>query len=300
MTAITQPVESVAVQQAVGGAASTTGALRAAVRLRRTQIGLALFAVVMLIAFVGPFFAPDSSTEIIGAPFSAPSKHAILGSDILGRDVLSRLLFGGRSVIEIAFTATVFGVGLGALIGVSTAYLGSWFDLVVMRGVDTFLALPETIFILMILTALGSHVSLVIITVAISHAARTARVIRAASLNVVTRDFVAYAHSLGEKTSRIIVKEMMPNISTPLLVEFGLRLTFSIGAVAGLSFLGFGVQAPVADWGVMANENRLGLVQQPWSIAAPVALIAVLTISVNLMCDGLSSAAIGRAGTRNT
>jgi len=140
---------------------------------------------------------------------------------------------------------------------------------------------------------LGPRLWLIVLMVGISHAPRIARVTRAATLDVVTRDFVRAVEALGVPRRKILALEVLPNISSPLLVEFGLRLTYSVIIIAGLSFLGFGMQPPAADWGLMINENRIGISVQPWAVVAPVVLIAALTIGTNLMADGLSRAMTG-------
>jgi peptide/nickel transport system permease protein len=269
------------------------GILRNAVRLGRTKIGLAIVTVLVAIAVFGPLVAPHSPTEFVAAPNAGPSSDAIFGADALGRDVLSRFLHGGLSVLWMSAAATLIGVGVGVGIGLIAAYSRNWIDDLLMRGSDVVLAFPQIILALLAVSVLGPKLWLIVLVVAIGHMPRVARVIRGASLEVVERDFVKAAEAVGEKRSRIVFGELLPNVTSPLLVEIGLRMTYSIGLIAGLSFLGFGLQPPAADWGLMINDNRLSITVQPWSVALPVLAIGLLTVGTNLITDGIARAAIG-------
>lgn len=267
--------------------------LAIASRMGRTRVGLTLVVLLVLIALVGPVFAPHGPTEFAGVPNSGPSSHALFGTDVIGRDVFSRFLYGGRSVLGLAVAATLVGIILGTVIGLAAAYSSGWVDEVLMRICDVFLAFPQIVFALLLVSALGPKLYLLVLTVGITHAPRVARVMRGAALQVVERDFVKAAEAVGESRWRILFSELLPNVTSPLLVETGLRLTYSIGLVAALSFLGFGLQPPHADWGLMINENRLALSVQPWGVVLPVLAIALLTIGTNLVTDGIARAAIG-------
>jgi peptide/nickel transport system permease protein len=267
--------------------------LAVASRLARTRIGLGIVALMVLVALLGPLFAPHSPTAFVGAPNSGPSSHALFGADQLGRDVFSRFLNGGRSVLGLAVASTAVGLILGLVVGLSAAYAGGVVDEALMRVADVFLAFPQIVFALLLVSAFGPKLYLLVLTVGISHAPRVARVMRGAALQVVERDFVKAAEAVGESRWRILFAELLPNVTSPLLVETGLRLTYSIGLVAGLSFLGFGLQPPHSDWGLMVNENRLAITVQPWGVLLPVLAIALLTIGTNLVTDGIARAAIG-------
>jgi peptide/nickel transport system permease protein len=264
-----------------------------ALRLGRTRIGLAIVAVVVLVALAGPLVAPHSPTEFVGAPNAAPGGDATFGTDTLGRDVLSRFLHGGATVLWLAAAATLLGIAVGTAVGLVAAYARNWLDDVLMRGNDVLLAFPQIIFVLLAVSALGPKLWLIVLTVGLTHAPRVARVIRGAALEVVERDFVKSAEAVGEKRWRIVFSELLPNVTSPLLVELGLRMTYSIGLVAGISFLGFGLQPPAADWGLMINENRLSITVQPWAVLLPVVAIGLLTVGTNLVTDGLSRALAG-------
>lgn len=267
--------------------------LRTASRLMRTRIGFGLAGLMVLIAIFGPLVAPHSPTAFAGLPNTGPSSHAIFGTDFLGRDVFSRFLNGGRTVIGLAALTTVLGVTGGVIIGLTAAYAGGVVDEILMRISDVFLAFPQILFALLLVSALGPKIWLLVLAVSVTHAPRVARVMRGAGLQVVERDFVKAAEAVGEKHWRIIFGELLPNVSSPLLVEIGLRLTYSIGLVAALSFLGFGLQPPRADWGLMINENRLSITVQPWGVVLPVLAIGLLTVGTNLITDGIARAAIG-------
>ncbi len=267
----------------VGRALSTT----------RARVGLLLTLLILAIAFLGPYLSPHTATEFVAAPFSPRGADAVFGSDNLGRDVLARFLHGGRTLMVLSVLATLIGVGVGALVGVVAAYIRGWVDEVLMRTGDIALAFPQIVLALLFLSIIGPELWLLVLMVAIGHLPRTARVVRGAATSVVERDFVKAAEAVGISRWRIMLSEIVPNVSGTLAVEFGLRLTYSIGLVAGLSFLGLGLQPPAADWGLMINENRIALTVQPWAVALPVLAIAVLTVGTNLVTDGLARAAAG-------
>jgi peptide/nickel transport system permease protein len=267
--------------------------LRATMHQWRSRIGLVIFVAMVLIALAGPLIAPHSPTEFVTAPNSPSSSAALFGGDNLGRDVWSRFLYGGRSVLGMSVAATIIGVGLGLIVGLTAAYMSGIVDEVLMRISDVFMAFPQIVLALLLLTAFPSSVILIVLIVGLSHAPRVARVIRGASLQVVERDFVKAAEAVGEPRRRIIFGELLPNVTSPLMVEFGLRLTYSVGLIAAINFLGVGLQPPKADWGLMINENRLAVSVQPWGVLLPVLALALLTIGTNLLTDGFARAAIG-------
>lgn len=267
--------------------------VRQVASFRRTQLGLAIVLSLVFIASFGPLLAPKSPTAFVDVPYAEPSSGAKLGTDYLGRDVLSRFLSGGRSVLLLSLAATVLGVGAGMAIGLIAAYSRSWLDDVLMRLMDVFMAFPPILLALLVISTVEPKLWLLILTVGAGHAPRVARLVRGTALEVVERDFVKAAEALGETRTKILFSEILPNITTPLLVEASLRLTYSIGIIASLSFLGFGLQPPAADWGLMVSENRSGLTVQPWPVVLPVAAIGLLTIGTNLIADGLSRALVG-------
>jgi peptide/nickel transport system permease protein len=274
------------------------GAARTALRYGRVRAGLVLTGSIVLLALVGPAFAPHAPAELVFRPFAAPSGSYPLGTDYLGHDVLSRVLWGGRSLLWMSLAATSLGMLLGVAIGLYAAYARGVLDEVLMRGMDVVLAFPLIILVLLFVSMLGSNLWLIVLLVALGWTPQVARITRGATLELVRNEFVEAAESLGTPRRRILTKEILPNIATPLLVEFGLRFAWSIAIIAAISFLGYGVQQPDADWGLMVNENRLGLGQQPWAVVVPAVLIAALTVGANLIADGLSRSigGIDRAG----
>jgi len=267
--------------------------MRRSLGLTRTRIGLGIVVLMVAIALFGRFVAPHSPTEFVAAPNAGPSANALFGADALGRDVFSRWLYGGFTVLWLSTAATVVGIVLGTAVGLVAAYSRNWLDDVLMRGNDVLLSFPAIIFILLAVSAIGPKLWLLVITVGLTHAPRVARVMRGAGQEVVERDFIKAAEVVGEKRWRIVTGELLPNVTSPLLVEIGLRMTYSIGLVAGVSFLGFGLQPPTADWGLMIYENRLSISVQPWAVFLPVLAIGLLTVGTNLVTDGVARAAIG-------
>ncbi len=266
----------------------------------RTKIGLAIILLLVGIAVVGPFFAPHAPDTGLTRPggfvggFEPPSDVASLGTDNLGRDVLSRFLWGGRSVLALSALATALGAVLGIFVGLLAAYSRGYLDDVLMRTQDVVLAFPQLVFALVLVATVGPELWLLVFAVGISTMPRIARVTRAAAVEVVERDFVRAAEGIGVPRRRILFGEVLPNITSPLVVEVTLRLTFNIAVIAALSFLGFGLQPPAADWGLMINENRQGLLAgQPWGVVMPVVAIGLLTIGTSLVGDGFARAAIG-------
>ena len=204
----------------------------------RLATGLAITLVVALVAIFGPLFAPYGENEIVGRPYTR--EGSFLGTDYLGHDVWSRVLYGGLAILIIAVLATALGMALGIIIGVVAAYWGGWLDEVIMRLNDVALAFPQILLVLLVLTAVDQPAWwMIVLLVGISHAPRVARLARGVALGLVSRDYVAAAEALGESRLRVILAEVLPNMSAPLLAEAGLRLTYSIGLVAGIGFLGF-------------------------------------------------------------
>ena len=267
--------------------------LLATVRTPRGAIGLGMAALVVLTAIVGPLAAPYAPDAPVTLALGHPSGQFLLGGDYLGRDVLSRVLDGGWVLLVMAVGATALGMVGGALAGVSAAYLRGVSDGFIMRVVDVILSFPQVVFALLLLSLLGPKLWLITLAVGISHAPQVARVLRSATLDISERDFVKAAELQGMRPVKIMVKEILPNLVSPLTVEAGLRLTYSITIIAGLAFLGFGQPPPAANWGTMIYENRTGLALNPWAVIVPAALIALLTIGINTFTDAFARVALG-------
>lgn len=272
----------------------TTRALRGALRTRRGKVGAVLALAVFAVAFIGPFIPYGSSTAFVAPPFSPPGGAAgPLGADVLGRSILARTLDGGWVILGLAILATILGVALGAVAGVVAAYRRGWADNLIMRTIDVALALPQLVFVLLILSLIGPKLWLLVLAVGISQAPQVARVAHAAAQNICERDFVQAVAVWGVPPRTVIRRHVLPNLTTPLMVESGLRLSYSVILISGLAFLGFGTQPPAPDWGVMINENRLGLSSNVWGVAAPALLLAVLSVGVNTFADAIARANLG-------
>ena len=262
-------------------------------RLPRTKVGVVLVFLLVATALIGPFFAPHDPAAFANIPYGKPGGSTPLGTDALGRDVLSRFLWGGRSILGLSTAATAIGLVLGVSIGLVSAYSRGLLDDVLMRIMDVILAFPSIVLALVAVSTVGPKLWLIVLVVGLTTMPRVARVTRGASAEIVERDFVQAAEALGEPRAKLLLGEILPNITSPLMVEASLRLTYAIGLIASLSFLGFGEQPPAADWGLMINENQQGLTIQPWGVLMPVIAIALLTIGTSLIGDGLSRASAG-------
>jgi peptide/nickel transport system permease protein len=267
--------------------------LTSAARTPRGMAGSGLTLLVVLLAVIGPFVSPYPPLQFVTTPGAPPTSKFPLGSDILGRDVLSRVLDGGWQLLLMATAAMLIGVVLGTAAGIAAAQLRGWRDGLIMRTVDVILAFPQLVFALLLVSILGPARWLLVVAVGISHVPQVARVIRAAALDVSERDFVKAVEITGVRQSKVMSGEILPNLLTPLTVEAGLRLTYSIVIMTGLSFIGFGLQPPAPNWGYMINENRIILTTNPWAVVAPAILIAVLTVGLNTFTDAIARVALG-------
>lgn len=267
--------------------------LAGTLRYGRARIGLGLAAFVVLLALVGPLVAPHTPTAVVGLPAQSPSGRFLLGTDYLGHDVLSRVLWGGRSVVWMAFAAATLGVAVGAAVGLLAAYSRSVTDDLLMRGMDVILAFPQIVFVLLFVSLLGPKLGLIVVLVALTWVPQVARVVRGITSDIVHREYVESAELIGLPRRRILAREILPNVTTPLMVEYGLRLTWSIALIAAISFLGFGIQPPNADWGLMINENRTILMIQAWAVVVPATCIALFAIGTNLIAEGIARAIAG-------
>jgi peptide/nickel transport system permease protein len=270
-----------------------TSLLRRALRLWRTRIGVVLVGALVLLAIVGPYVAPYGPSTPVGAPNSTPSGTAVLGTDYLGQDVLSRLLYGGGSILAMAVIATALGLIAGVAIGLVAAYSRNALDDILMRGMDVILAFPQIMLGLVAVAIVGPHAWVIVVAIALTTAPRVARVARGAAQPVVERDFIACSEAMGVPRWRILSGELLPNVLGPLMVEASLRLTYSIGVIAALAFLGLSPNPNGANWGTMIQQNEIVLPVQPWGAAAPIIAIALLTMGTGLIGDGIARTAAG-------
>ena len=205
----------------------------------------------------------------------------------------SRFLYGGRSILVLSALATLLGVVTGTVIGLVAAYARNWRDDLLMRTMDVLLAFPAIMLALVVIATVGPKEWLIVLAVALTTMPRVARVLRGAALTIVERDFIGAAEALGESRARILFSEILPNVTSTLVVEASLRMTYAVALVAAVAFLGFAPDPNAADWGLMINENRTALSVQPWGVVLPAIAIALLTIGTGLVGDGLARASIG-------
>jgi peptide/nickel transport system permease protein len=256
--------------------------------IRSGAIGLGIVVFVVAVAFLGRYVAPHDPNVPVGTPLAGPSATAHLGTDFLGRDVLSRLLYGGRSVIGLAAAATILAYAIGLAIGLIAGYTRSKVDPILMRSVDVMLAFPPLLFLLVLITGAGTGVGVLVIGVAAIQAPSISRIVRTATLEVSVRGYVEAAVARGERAGAVVVREVFPNILAPVLVDAGLRFTYSILIIASVNYLGLGLQPPASDWALMISENRTYISLNVWAVLAPAAMIALLTIGINLMGDAVA------------
>ena len=251
------------------------------------KLGLVTIAAYLFVALFAPVVAPYSETEILGGAYELWSEKYPLGTDNLGRDMLSRLIFGARNTIGIALAAVVIAFAIGGVTGMLSAILGGWYDTIISRIVDILMAIPGLVFALLILTILGTSMTTLVLVIAVLDSTRVYRITRAAAMNVAVMDFVEVARLRGEGLWWVIRKEILPNIMAPLLAEFGLRFCFVFLFIAALSFLGLGIQPPTADWGSMVRDNATLINYDDITPLLPAVAIAVLTVAVNFVVDWL-------------
>ncbi len=249
------------------------------------KFGMLVVLIYSIVAIFAPFIAPYGEREILGRAFELWSDKYPLGTDNLGRDMLSRMIFGARNTIGLALSITILAFLLGSLTGMIAAALGGWVDQILSRIVDVLMSIPSLIFALLILSIFGTSVPYLIATITVIDATRVYRLARATAMNVVVMDYVEVARVRGEKLGWVIRKEILPNITAPLLAEFGLRFCFVFLFISALSFLGLGLQPPAADWGSMVRDNATLITFEDMTPLLPAGAIALLTIAINFIVD---------------
>ena len=265
-------------------------------RTNAGRIGFAIVLVHLFLALFGPYMTPYVPTEFnLAVRRTGPSVQHLLGTDEFGRDVLSRVMAGARSIIWIAVVGTTLGIVLGTVVGMTSAYKGGRTDQLIMRGVDTLLAFPGLLLALLVLNLGSKRLDideswLIIFTIGIAFMPNNSRVIRSAALAIKPLEFVQSARLRGEKTFYIIFREILPNVIPVVAVEASIRVSFALLLTASLGFLGLGVQPPTPDWGLMVSENRASLGVAPLAALAPALAMASLVVGVNLLSDGIRQA----------
>lgn len=258
-------------------------------------LGCGILGFVAVLATIGPWIAPYHEADILRfGGYTPPDAENLLGTDYLGRDVLSRIIWGARVTIGLSVLATILACILGIALGLLAAVRGGWTDVVLSRITDALLSIPNIMLGMLAVVALGSGMITLLLVASVIYATGVFRVARSLALDVCQLDFVVVARSRGERSGYIIVQEILPNIAAPLATDFGIRLVYVILFISSLSFLGLGVQPPAADWGSMVRENLSGLMRGSLSPMLPAIAIALVTISVNLVVDDVSARTEGR------
>jgi len=247
--------------------------------------GIVVVLIYVVAALFAPIIAPYSETELIGGPFEPWGGAYLLGTDQLGRDVFSRLIFGARNTIGIALATTILAFLIGGFLGLFAVIVGGVVDQIAGRLVDVLMSIPPLIFALVLLSILGPSVVNLIVIIAVLDSTRVFRLSRAVGQGVVVMDFVEVARLRGERLPWLITREILPNILPPLIVEFGLRFCFVFLTISALSFLGLGIQPPTADWGSMVKENAVLITYGDITPLLPAGAIALLTVAVNFVVD---------------
>ncbi len=253
--------------------------------------GMIVIAAYMFVSIFAPLLAPYGEAEVFPIPYAQWDSEHVFGTDQIGRDVLTRLIFGARNTIGIAVATTLLAFAIGGSLGLAAAISQNWLDQSLSRVVDVLIAIPGLIFALMLLSIFGSTITSLIIIIAVLDSTRVFRLTRAVSLNVVVMDYVEAARLRGEGLGWVMRREILPNIMPPLVAEFGLRFSFVFLTIASLSFLGVGIQPPTADWGSMVRENASLIQFAQYDLKAgltpllPASAIALLTVAVNFVVD---------------
>lgn len=267
-------------------AARGTRAARAVRSMPLTAaFGLAVILIYALVGLFAPLIAPFSEREVVGAQYLPWSAEHWLGTDHLGRDMFSRMVYGARNTVGIALATTALAFGIGTVLGLIAAAVGGWVDQVLSRIVDAFMAIPALIFAMLLLTLLGPSIPNMILVIAVIDATRVFRLARAVAMDIVVMDYVEAARLRGEGLARIIAREILPNAMAPLVAEFGLRFCFVFLSISALSFLGLGIQPPTADWGSMVRDTATLITFGDITPLLPAGAIALLTVAVNFVVD---------------
>ena len=255
--------------------------------------GMLVIVIYVFVALFAPLIAPYAEREIVGAQFLPWDSTHLLGTDNLGRDMLTRLIYGARNTVGIAFATTALAFVAGSVLGLLAATVGGWLDQILSRIVDILMAIPALVFSLLLLTIFGTSVPTLILVIATIDSTRVFRLARSVALNIVVMDYIEAAKLRGEGLWRLITREILPNALAPLVAEFGLRFCFVFLAISALSFLGVGIQPPTADWGSMVRENAALITFGDVTPLLPAGAIALLTVAVNFVVDWMLHRASG-------
>jgi peptide/nickel transport system permease protein len=260
------------------------------------SFGLFVIFTYAIAGIFAPIIAPYGQAEVISTAFAPPDEQMLLGADQLGRDMFSRIIYGARNTVGLALVATLLAFLMGAIAGLLAATKGGWFDQIMGRAADVIMSIPSLIFALLMLSIFGTDLYVMVIIVAVIYSPRVFRLTRAVAGNVVVMDYIEAAKLRGEGTWYLIRREILPNSTAPLIAEFGLEFCFVFLLIAGLSFLGLGIQPPTADWGSMVRENATLISFGDITPLIPAGAIALLTVAVNFVVDWMLYRSSGLKG----
>lgn len=256
-------------------------------RSRSATIGVGIVLFWVFVAVTAPLISPYDPTELVGKRLQLPSPEHWLGTDHLGRDVLSRVIWGSRTVLLLAPVSVFLGILIGAPLGLASGYLGGMLDTLIMRVGDILLSFPTLLIYILIIATFGSSAIIVVISVAIGVVPTITRIVRSLVMDERTRDYVSAARLRGEKLWYILGREILPNASGPIIVDTCIRVGYAVMAIGALGFLGLGIPPPTPDWGGMINEGRDTIFLSPWPVLAPAVALSSLVIGLNMIADGI-------------
>ncbi len=256
-------------------------------RSKSATIGVAIILAWVFIALAAPIISPYSPTDLVGGRLQSPSPEHLLGTDHLGRDVLSRLFWGTRTVVALAPISVLLGILIAAPLGLISGYVGGRLDALVMRGVDILMSFPMMLIYILIITSIGASVFVIVVAISLGSIAPIARIVRSLTLDERSKDYVNAARLRGEGRYYILLREILPNVSGPIIVDTMIRVGYAIMAIGGLGFIGLGIPPPTPDWGGMINQGRDSIFLAAWPVLAPAAALSSVVIGLNLLADGI-------------
>lgn len=254
---------------------------------KSAMIGIIIIFAWLFIATAAPIISPYSPTDLVGARLESPSWEHWLGTDDLGRDVLSRLFWGTRTVVALAPLSVLLGIAIAVPLGLISGYVGGRLDTLIMRGIDILMSFPIMLIYILIITSIGASVVIIIIAISLGSIPPIARIVRSLTLDERTKDYVNAARLRGERMRYILLREILPNVSGPIIVDTMIRVGYAIMAIGSLGFLGLGVPPPTPDWGGMINSGRQTIFLAAWPVLAPAAALSSVVIGLNLLADGI-------------
>lgn len=262
----------------------------AALQRPMAVIGLALVVLHLALALLSPWIAPFDPTELVGGRAQAPNAEFWMGTDVLGRDFLSRLLYGGRLALLVSFTGVVIAVIAGSIVGIACAYVGGTFDAIVMRVCDVKLAIPGILFVALFVTGFGESVPVLVTLISIVYFPGVIRIVRAQAMTQIGLGYVKAAQLRGESALAVVVREILPNTLDVVYVELAIRMSHAVLLLSAMSFLGLGISPPTPDWGLMVAEGVGQISFAPWLVALPAVFISTLVIGLNFGAEALANA----------